>query len=136
MVVNCNRYLYARNGRIVKNCRFRSDDHKLHRNEHVTLYGTCWCYGSCWSYCSLYSKNISLWCFGSFISNVRSRCGSYHNVWRGWDFSSNLLGSRSLDGTLFENLYQVILKQKSTKPFLNGGVFIFPHIYKIYEKGS
>ncbi len=43
MVVNCNRYLYAWNGWIVKNRRLRSNDNKLHRNEHVTVYGTCWC---------------------------------------------------------------------------------------------
>ena len=123
MVANGNRYLYAWNGWIVKNLRFRSNDNKLHRNEYVTVYGTCWCDGSSWCYCTLYSKNINLWSVNLVFCYVRSGCRSHRNVRRSWNICTSLLGSGSLGWTLFENLLQVILKQKLLNPVVNDGVF-------------
>ena len=112
MVTYSNRYHYARNGRIVKNCWFRSYDHKFHSDEHGSIYGTCWGYGSCGSYCSLYSKNVNLRSVDLVFCYVRSGCGSYCNVRWSRNFYSNLLGSSGLDGSLFENLCKVIQTNK------------------------
>jgi len=137
MVANGNCYLYAWNGWIVKNLRLRSNDNKLHRNEHVTVYGTCWCYGSSWCHRSLYPKNINLWSVNLVFCYVRSSCRSHRNVRRSWNICTSLLGSGSLGWTLFENLYQVILK-KIIKTCPYGWVFLFYHIFinkiKNYEK--
>ena len=123
MVANGNCYLYAWNGWFVKNLRFRSNDNKLHRNEYVTVYGTCWCDGSSWCYCALYSKNINLWSVNLVFCYVRSSCRSHCNVRRNGNICTNLLGCGSLGWTLFENLHQVILKQKLLNPVVNDGVF-------------
>ena len=137
MVVNCNRYLYAWNGWIVKNRRFKGNDNKLHLNELTTLHGTCWCDGSCRCCGSLYSKNINLRSSYLVFSNVRSSCSSLSPYGWSWYVSTNLFGDFGLDCSLFKNLYQVILKKIiKTRPY--GWVFLFYYIFinkiKNYEK--
>jgi hypothetical protein len=63
-------------------------------------------------YMALHTKNISLWGVGIVFCYVRGSCRSYRDVRRSWDICTYLLGGCRLVSTLFENIRQVILKQK------------------------